>query len=191
MSNAENKVSNKNKHNTIVSIVDVVQLSTFQNLYNSKYKNAHNSKQESVHEIFDTYKRRVISLPIAPKYIEKMKCASILLLSFACLAVCAKCYGGKGFDPLTEFLKVRRTKRSADYAARDVSGEYRPVYVGLQEGQKEADAILSLPGQPEVNFTQYSGYVTVDPDAGRALFYYFAESEDSSAKPLVLWLNGG
>ncbi|KAL2460222.1 Serine carboxypeptidase 24 [Abeliophyllum distichum] len=48
-----------------------------------------------------------------------------------------------------------------------------------------------MPGQPKVNFSQYSGYVTVDPTAGRALFYYFTESEDPSSKPLVLWLNGG
>ncbi|KAI9082392.1 hypothetical protein K1719_035815 [Acacia pycnantha] len=62
-----------------------------------------------------------------------------------------------------------------------------------QEGFKKADKIRALPGQPRgVNFDQYSGYVTVDPKAGRALFYYFVESPyNSSTKPLVLWLNGG
>ncbi|KAI3448095.1 hypothetical protein Pfo_004760 [Paulownia fortunei] len=80
---------------------------------------------------------------------------------------------------------------AANYPTGDVSVEYSPVYVEIQNGLKEADKILSLPGQPEVSFSQYSGYVTVDPNAGRALFYYFAESEDSSTKPLVLWLNGG
>ena len=61
-----------------------------------------------------------------------------------------------------------------------------------QEGLKQVDKILGLPGQPSgVNFDQYSGYVTVDPKAGRALFYYFVESPSSSTKPLVLWLNGG
>lgn len=56
-----------------------------------------------------------------------------------------------------------------------------------------ADRIDALPGQPDgVNFNQYAGYVTVDPKAGRALFYYFVESPQHSAtKPLVLWLNGG
>ncbi|XP_075476694.1 serine carboxypeptidase 1-like [Primulina tabacum] len=48
-----------------------------------------------------------------------------------------------------------------------------------------------FPGQPLVNFDQYSGYVTVDPNAGRALFYWLNEAEDSSSKPLALWLNGG
>ena len=70
---------------------------------------------------------------------------------------------------------------------------YSPVYVGNQDGSKEADKIAALPGQPEsVDFDQYGGYVTVDPTAERALFYYFAESPgNSSSKPLVLWLNGG
>jgi serine carboxypeptidase-like clade 2 len=55
------------------------------------------------------------------------------------------------------------------------------------------DKIRTLPGQPKgVEFEHYSGYVTVDREAGRALFYYFVESpQDSSIKPLVLWLNGG
>ena len=35
-------------------------------------------------------------------------------------------------------------------------------------------------------------YVTVDSDAGRALFYALAESRSSPQHdPLVLWLNGG
>ncbi|KAK3133554.1 hypothetical protein QOZ80_6AG0537990 [Eleusine coracana subsp. coracana] len=63
----------------------------------------------------------------------------------------------------------------------------------LPKGSKEADRVVALPGQPpRVNFTQYAGYVTVDEDHGRALFYYFAESPYGAAsKPLVLWLNGG
>ncbi|CAK9154472.1 unnamed protein product [Ilex paraguariensis] len=37
----------------------------------------------------------------------------------------------------------------------------------------------------------YIGYVTVDPKAGRALFYYFVESpQNSSTKPLVLFIGG-
>ncbi|KAI5335176.1 hypothetical protein L3X38_025309 [Prunus dulcis] len=55
----------------------------------------------------------------------------------------------------------------------------------------EADKITSLPGQPQVSFQQYAGYVTVDEKQQRALFYYFVEAEtDASSKPLVLWLNG-
>ncbi|KAK6931398.1 Peptidase S10, serine carboxypeptidase [Dillenia turbinata] len=53
--------------------------------------------------------------------------------------------------------------------------------------------IERLPGQPNgVDFDQYSGYITIDPKAGRALFYYFADSPDASTnKTLVLWPNGG
>lgn len=79
-------------------------------------------------------------------------------------------------------------------ATRAGSTEHLAVHIiSPQDGLKEKDKIESLPGQPPgVKFDQYSGYVTVDPDAGRALFYYFVESpQNSSSKPLVLWLNGG
>ncbi|KAK3015739.1 hypothetical protein RJ639_007866 [Escallonia herrerae] len=56
----------------------------------------------------------------------------------------------------------------------------------------QPDRIIQLPGQPQVEFQQFSGYVTVDEKKQRALFYYFAEAEtDPVSKPLVLWLNGG
>ncbi|OEL21227.1 Serine carboxypeptidase-like 40 [Dichanthelium oligosanthes] len=60
-------------------------------------------------------------------------------------------------------------------------------------GSKEADRIAALPGQPpRVDFEQYAGYVTVDEDDGRELFYYFVEApHDAASKPLILWLNGG
>lgn len=61
--------------------------------------------------------------------------------------------------------------------------------------QQESDRIVELPGQPSnVNFSQFSGYITVDRQAGRALFYWLIEAPWSSqpgSKPLVLWLNGG
>nr|GMC71727.1 serine carboxypeptidase-like 45 [Ipomoea batatas] len=54
------------------------------------------------------------------------------------------------------------------------------------------DKIIELPGQPEVGFQQFSGYVTVDKKEERSLFYYFVEAQvDPASKPLVLWLNGG
>ncbi|KAH1069700.1 hypothetical protein GLYMA_03G125600v4 [Glycine max] len=56
----------------------------------------------------------------------------------------------------------------------------------------EADKITNLPGQPHVKFQQYSGYITVDDQNQRALFYYFVEAEKHpTSKPVVLWLNGG
>ncbi|KAL6655428.1 hypothetical protein ACP70R_006254 [Stipagrostis hirtigluma subsp. patula] len=60
-------------------------------------------------------------------------------------------------------------------------------------GSKEADRIAALPGQPpRVDFRQYAGYVTVDEENGRELFYYFVESpSDAASKPLLLWFNSG
>ena len=59
--------------------------------------------------------------------------------------------------------------------------------------QQQLDRVLELPGQNfNVSFSHYSGYVTVNEDSGRALFYWFIEAaEDPDSKPLVLWLNGG
>ncbi|XP_010273635.1 PREDICTED: serine carboxypeptidase 24-like [Nelumbo nucifera] len=58
--------------------------------------------------------------------------------------------------------------------------------------EQELDRIWALPGQPQVEFLQYSGYVTVDPVRGRALFYWLTEATaEPEKKPLVLWLNGG
>lgn len=59
---------------------------------------------------------------------------------------------------------------------------------------QESDRIRELPGQPpNVGFSQYSGYVTVNPARGRALFYWLVEAVPAAGPiaPLVLWLNGG
>lgn len=62
---------------------------------------------------------------------------------------------------------------------------------GADAGE-EADRITALPGQPRVPFQQFSGYVTVNPAAGRALFYWLTEAYGNHlSKPLVVWLNGG
>ncbi|XP_068636350.1 serine carboxypeptidase-like 27 [Aristolochia californica] len=62
------------------------------------------------------------------------------------------------------------------------------------EDAREKDRIVALPGQPRnVGFSQFSGYVTVNQNAGRALFYWLIESpgNETASRPLVLWLNGG
>nr|XP_043631807.1 serine carboxypeptidase-like 27 [Erigeron canadensis] len=60
---------------------------------------------------------------------------------------------------------------------------------------QQKDKILQLPGQPpNVDFNQYSGYVTVNQQSGRSLFYWLTESpanRDPESRPLLLWLNGG
>ncbi|PRW44859.1 Serine carboxypeptidase 24 isoform B [Chlorella sorokiniana] len=58
--------------------------------------------------------------------------------------------------------------------------------------EAQADFVPSLPGAPPSKLRIFAGYVTVDEDAGRALFYTFVESTRSPKDdPLVLWLNGG
>ncbi|KAI3513897.1 hypothetical protein L1887_12119 [Cichorium endivia] len=59
--------------------------------------------------------------------------------------------------------------------------------------EQKLDQVSNLPGQNfNVDFAQYSGYVTVNEESGRALFYWLTEAvEDPASKPLVLWLNGG
>ncbi|XP_048230958.1 serine carboxypeptidase-like 25 isoform X2 [Ricinus communis] len=70
-----------------------------------------------------------------------------------------------------------------------VSASARNHAVNTEE--EEADRIISLPGQPKVSFQQFSGYVTVERIAGRALFYWLTEAaSDPLSKPLVVWLNG-
>ncbi|CAD7703457.1 unnamed protein product [Ostreobium quekettii] len=53
--------------------------------------------------------------------------------------------------------------------------------------------VLGLPGwKRPLPSRHYAGYITVDEDHGRRLFYYFATSERSPTEdPVVLWLNGG
>ncbi|XP_039117637.1 serine carboxypeptidase II-2-like [Dioscorea cayenensis subsp. rotundata] len=57
---------------------------------------------------------------------------------------------------------------------------------------QEEDRVVDLPGEPNVNFAHYSGYVTVNKESGRSLFFWFFEAVDKpEEKPLLLWLNGG
>lgn len=54
------------------------------------------------------------------------------------------------------------------------------------------DLVTNLPGQPNIDFQHYAGYITVNESNGRALFYWFYEALTlPDDKPLVLWLNGG
>ncbi|VFQ86889.1 unnamed protein product [Cuscuta campestris] len=95
--------------------------------------------------------------------------------------------------PLSEeWPELNQEDVARDFLSSSASSS-SSVYVGQQERLRKADKIVSLPDQPPgVDFDQYSGYVTVDPKAGRSLFYYFVESpHNSSSKPLILWLTGG
>lgn len=117
-----------------------------------------------------------------------------LLLSLSCYQLA--CYANQidNLNRLINSKKSRNPQRTEPWTDQSkVRNVMSPVDIGPQEGMMEADKIQTLPGQPEgVDFDQYAGYLTVDAKAGRALFYYFVESpQSSSTKPLVLWLNGG
>ncbi|XP_038975365.1 serine carboxypeptidase 1-like [Phoenix dactylifera] len=120
---------------------------------------------------------------------------SLLLIS-CCLFVLPNNNEANQADHLRRLIKTKRPTwphQSYSWADLDAAVSVSPVYVSNQDGLMEADRIKSLPGQPTgVEFNQYSGYVTVDTKNGRALFYYFVESQHNpSTKPLILWLNGG
>ncbi|KAL5759142.1 hypothetical protein ACOSQ2_017980 [Xanthoceras sorbifolium] len=67
--------------------------------------------------------------------------------------------------------------------------------IGEVEADSDSDRVTELPGQPQVTFKHYAGYVNLRPQHQKALFYWFFEAQDDAAaaspKPLVLWLNGG
>ncbi|KAJ4724616.1 Carboxypeptidase [Melia azedarach] len=128
-----------------------------------------------------------------------------LLISFSLLAFLSFSEANQmqrqlGDNLILRLLKSRSSTSSVSRHSWDAFKK-RKVYSPLANsqfqpqdyGSMELDKIIALPGQPNgANFQQYAGYVTVDPQAGRALFYYFVESpENSSTNPLVLWLNGG
>ncbi|KAL5995234.1 hypothetical protein ACLOJK_025292 [Asimina triloba] len=130
---------------------------------------------------------------------NRRKC--FLLFSFLlCTAPLAIDASRQG-EALTKLWKAKRRAGGPSAgisAAADFQTKiFRPndvIVPQLPGSSKESDKIVKLPGQPHdnVDFAHYGGYITVDEEAGRALFYYFAEATRSqhAAKPLVLWLNG-
>lgn len=122
---------------------------------------------------------------------------SLILL---CCHFTISCKANQQGEYLHKFIQSKRSQKSSSHGEASTSSAYfvnkhvsKVDVVEQKSGLMEANKVKGLPGQPKgVNFDQYAGYVTVDAKAGRALFYYFVESpQNSSTKPLVLWLNGG
>ncbi|CAI0560336.1 unnamed protein product [Linum tenue] len=86
--------------------------------------------------------------------------------------------------------KLRNEIKTSQFKAEEMDSR---VVVEAAGGNKEADLIVRLPGQPLVSFKQYGGYIKVDPLNDRNMYYYFAEAQhpEKDQLPLVLWLNGG
>ena len=122
------------------------------------------------------------------------KTTSLLLICLAALQLLAN---ASQEAQLRAFISSRKNSLSsggtfqvrniADRVASSLSAE------SSVSDSAAVDKITALPGQPNgVDFDQYAGYVTVDEENGRALFYYLVEAPEGAAeKPLILWLNGG
>ncbi|KAK1631485.1 hypothetical protein QYE76_005800 [Lolium multiflorum] len=80
---------------------------------------------------------------------------------------------------LREFILSRRSSSNGIFFPWVATNSLRAESFSVtdQTGLKDVDKIAALPGQPNgVSFSQYSGYVTVDENNGRALFYYLVEA---------------
>ncbi|XP_057514100.1 serine carboxypeptidase-like 40 [Actinidia eriantha] len=120
------------------------------------------------------------------------KGSSILFFSLLISSFLAPTHGKKRTEALGLLYKSKLTKNSAvDTSGFEVIRHDR-VEVLPQDGMKERDRIEKLPGQPNVEFSHYGGYVTVNESTGKAFYYYFVEAQKSHhSLPLLLWLNGG
>ena len=128
---------------------------------------------------------------------SKTICWVLFFFSVSCLL--AQTHGSVGkVGKALDFLFKPKLKESlgvdtSPFEVSNVVDEADKVdnHVPVEVGLKDKDRIVRLPGQPQVNFSQYGGYVTVNKEAGRALYYYLTEAENSKDLPLLLWLNGG
>ncbi|KAK7341090.1 hypothetical protein VNO80_24014 [Phaseolus coccineus] len=125
----------------------------------------------------------------------KASCSSVLLLSLLSLSLfVAETSANRQLQALNKLHKSKffRENSETDRSEFEVEEVVLDGIVDSQEGLKKKDRIGRLPGQPQVSFSQYGGYVTVDKTAGRAFYYYFVEAQRSKhTLPLLLWLNGG
>ena len=116
----------------------------------------------------------------------------VFSLYFLCFSVAKKHNQITKLNKLTESRRSKNPPAGEPWTKQDTSNFSPVLSIEPQQGSKEADRVDRLPGQPQVDFDHFAGYITVDSKAGRALFYYFVESpHNSSTKPLLLWLNGG
>jgi serine carboxypeptidase-like clade 2 len=125
-----------------------------------------------------------------------MKNIFVFSLIVICLAALQLLANASQEAQLKAFISSRKNSVSSTdtFKVRNIADRVSSSLTAESSvSDKSADKITALPGQPEgVDFNQYGGYVTVDEENGRALFYYLVEAPSGAAeKPLVLWLNGG
>lgn len=130
------------------------------------------------------------------------KSEMFVIMFFVIIAAATISYGNnQPMDQATTLIQFKVSRHSNlisdhfsndDYYINLVSSFYKD----MERENEKNDHFLKdgLPGQPDSasNLKQFAGEISVDEYTGRALFYYFVESpSNSSAKPLILWLNGG
>lgn len=118
----------------------------------------------------------------------------IIVLSFlpSCFTTAHKNGKEQSGGPYQFYMSKVRGSRSIERGHFNASHDFHEAEIDPQQGMRENDRIERLPGQPEVDFKQYGGYVTVNRTTGRAFYYYFVEAHHSpNSLPLLLWLNGG
>ncbi|XP_071690091.1 serine carboxypeptidase-like 40 [Rutidosis leptorrhynchoides] len=117
-----------------------------------------------------------------------------IFLSFFLTTFVYETHANKQIHTLSRLYKAKLTKDPTVNTSHfePPTHLHKSKVVHLQHGRKEKDKITKLPGQPQVKFDQYGGYVTINETVGRAFYYYFVEAEKSKESlPLLLWLNGG
>ncbi|GAV83863.1 Peptidase_S10 domain-containing protein [Cephalotus follicularis] len=99
---------------------------------------------------------------------------------------------GFGLKVIVSFtLVVVTLTLSVNLVVSTRNRQWRRDKKGLKSIANDA-LVIDFPGQPSADFKHYAGYVTVNENNGRALFYWFYEAMTlPNEKPLVLWLNGG
>ncbi|CAI9769737.1 unnamed protein product [Fraxinus pennsylvanica] len=126
----------------------------------------------------------------------KSKTTQILVLFHLFLTCFINQSSGKKQNEALSHLyneKFRKNTAAIDRSQFSASSYINGAEIHPQKGTKKKDRIRRLPGQPQVGFRQYGGYITVNKTAGRAFYYYLAEADEHSRKslPLLVWLNGG
>ncbi|CAM9570665.1 unnamed protein product [Scytosiphon promiscuus] len=83
-------------------------------------------------------------------------------------------------------------------ACLTAGSSWLPAVMGDYTPEASADKIdwSTFPGAEDLavkdGFNMFSGYINVDQDNGRNIFYWFMEAQENAADaPVILWTNGG
>ena len=93
----------------------------------------------------------------------------------------------------SHFLQHRHDTDNAHHHTTKMKSQKSTIDLRSYTKAARDDHIHDLPGlHYDPGFQQFAGYLTVDPDHGRNIFYWYVESQGNPAEdPVVLWTNGG